>query len=105
MGDDEGDDDFQHVDKGCFESPRRRPFSSLPLQHWRQLQRDQEEYVIEADPDVPNAIAQIGGEFTQPALSFDQEFLCGALRAQDASCRMSAADKNVQPGRMILPTP
>ena len=79
-------DDFQDVPECRLETLDGAPVPVRDDQHGGQQQREQEQDVVEADPDMPDALAAVVEELRQAIRLFQLEALLRGGRAEDRAC-------------------
>ena len=91
MRDGKGGNDFQYIKRRCLEAIRRMPFFCNVHKYRGQQQRQQEQDVIDTDPDMPDAVLQVIDELPERAGFGQYELLLCAIRAENRSGHFSRA--------------
>jgi hypothetical protein len=90
MGQRECRDHLEHVPQRRLQPCRRLPGHAVAHQHRGQQQRQQEQDVIEAEPDVPHAVLKVFDELPQPVRRGENQVLGRRLDSKDRGAHLAA---------------
>src|SRR4030095_6162636 len=77
--------DFRDIPERAAKTLRRAPRAAMAKQHGGQQQRQQEQDVVETEPDVPDAFVYVGCELLPPRSGAER--LAARIGAEDRAVR------------------